>query len=274
MAHTYASVSELQKLRTDGGSTETANDATFLSILEGASRAIDAFCDRSRFGSGFGPRTGTNRYNQTGRTLELDDDLLSLTSITTYDSVGGTSSTLTDETDVLKYPYDATPYRRLILHENSSNWWGTATRGNWIAGKWGYQDERRTATATAGSIGSTTATTFTIGGTDDLAIGMTLLIDSEQVYLRGKSGTTATIDRGVNGTIAATHSGGAAIAFYLYPEEVVSATLLVAMRRWKMRDAGLVANFGGGSMPDSAHQDSEWSILRSTVGHLRLYSAA
>lgn len=281
MPHTYATVPAFHKYRVDGGSTETANDSTILPILEAASRAVDNFCNRSMFGSGFGPRTGTNRYNgQGGHTVDFADDLLSLTSISLLDSTAGSSlGSVVADTDYYLTDeggrFEPAPYRKFLLHgQGSVTRLGIGHRVSSFTGTWGYENRTRTATATAGAIASTTATTFVIGGTDDLEVGMTLLIDSEQVYLRAKSGTTATIDRGVNGTTAATHSGGAAIAFYLYTPAVVDATLRIAHRRWKMRDAGLVANFGGGTMPDSAHQDSEWSILRSTVNHLRLYSAA
>lgn len=277
MPHTYAHLGEFKNFLRDGGSADlgTVNDDALLLVLEGASRAVDDFCDRSSFGSGFGPRTATNRYDSDGSDeLNLRDDFLSISSVTVYAGTGGASSALVENTDYYARPYGRDQKRELLIHNLTSGHFSAGYRTIDVAGVAGYANTTRTATATAGAIASTTVTTFTIGGTDDLQIGMTLLIDSEQVYLRAKSGTTATIDRAQNGTTAATHSAGATIAYYLYDRRVKNGTLLVAQRRWRARDAGLVPDFGGGALPVASHRDSEWSLLRSVVGNLKIYGAA
>ena len=278
MAHTYAHVGEFKGYVTDSGATAygTQSDALILAYLESASRRLDGFCGRSRFGSGFGPRTASNRYDSNGDArLDLDDDLLTITSVTVLAGTGGASSTLTEDTDYYAEPYGRDQKRHLLLHGLTNVTFSAGWRTVTVAGTAGYSNTRRTATATLGAaISSTTATTFTIGGTDDLALGMTLRIDSEDLYLRARSGTTATVDRGANGTTAATHLNGAAIVYYVYPEGVTPGTLQVAHRRWRARDAGLTGDYGGGDMPIVGPRDSERSILAASVGHLRLFAAA
>jgi hypothetical protein len=102
--------------------------------------------------------------------------------------------------------------------------------------------------------------------------GMTLLTGTEQVYVAAAAGGTAlTLVRGVNGTTAA--AGTAAASYYRYPREVIQATLQIALRRWKGRDAGVSGDYGGGGIPQVMQRDTERSILAGTVNHLRIYSA-
>jgi hypothetical protein len=56
--------------------------------------------------------------------------------------------------------------------------------------------------------------------------------------------------RGANGTTAATHSGGAAISVYEYPDPVREAVIIQAARMWKRRDSSFANAVGleGGLM--------------------------
>ena len=64
----------------------------------------------------------------------------------------------------------------------------------------------------------------------DVEAGHTLLVDSEQLFVRRYSGSTLTVDRGVNGTVAAAHAAGSAIDVYEYPGPVAEATIILAAR--------------------------------------------
>jgi hypothetical protein len=280
--HTYADLDAFKGFLKDGGELATGGlgsttDVPMLSVLEGASRAVDAFCDRSSFGSGFGPRTGTNVYDANGESyLNLRDDLITYTSGTVAPSTGASAVAVTETTDGY---FDsgtgiyATPYRRFRLHLLTSKPVGVGYRIWSFLGKWGYQDERSTSTTTvsSGLAVDATATTFTTSATPTIAIGHTLLIGSEQLYVTGLASTTATVVRGVNGTTAAVHANSSAIDVYRYPREVRNATLLIAQRRWRARQSGVGGfvegtGIGGGALPPS-----EMTILRQTVGHLRIY---
>lgn len=268
MTHTYASVEDFRRYLIDGGdATWTQSDTLLLTLLEGSSRRIDEWSDRSRFGSGFGPRLGTNRYDvPDGDTLDLEDDLLIISSVGTIDTFGGGTVTLVDETDVLKLPYDTAPYRSLVLVSDAGASWGGAQRGNLVTGTWGYSNETY-ALGTGGTLTSSATSLILTGGS--AYAGQTLLIDSEQLYVTA-SGGTATVVRGVNGTTAATHAASAAVSAYRYPREVVTATLQLTARRHRMAQAGITGDFGGGNLPVSGHRDSEASILKGAIGHLRI----
>jgi hypothetical protein len=272
MGHTYGSVNGLKNFIRDLGETKLGsnNDELLLSFLEDGARSIDAYCERTdpQFPmSGFGPRIGTNRYDGvSGSCLQLGDDLLSITSVTVRDSPTGTTRTLTDETDFFKRPYDRSPYRELFIHEDSSEAWGTGTRANDVAGKWGHQDERETLGTLTAAVTTTTATTVIVSVAAEP--GQTLYIDSEQLYVTAVSGTsnlTATVKRGANGTTAATHLNAAAVQYFAYPPSVVITNYRLAHRRWKTRDAGADGSDGGGSVPVQPGMESERSILARGV---------
>lgn len=277
MAHVYGTVPGLKNFIRDQGESKLgdSNDEQYLLWLEDGARAIDEYAQRTDPGhpvSGFGPRLGTNRYDgPCSRTLRLRDDLLAITSVTVRDTPTGSTRTLTDETDFLKVPYDEAPYRELLIHTDSSASWGTGQRSNDIAGKWGYQDVRASLTTLAAAVSDTTSTTVSLTATTEA--GQTLLVGSEQMYVRAVSGAgpyAATVDRGVNGTTAATHLIAAAVEVYRYPSRIVVTNYRLAFRSWKTRNAGADGTDGGGQMLAGPALESEQTILRKGLWGLRL----
>jgi hypothetical protein len=292
MAHTYATVAEADDYEKSGGAAAFASQAASivalkLSILESVSRRIDSVCHRSQYGSGFGPRIGTNYYDGMAvNALLLNDDLLSLTSLTVAPQTGGTPVTLTVTTDYFLSNvngYTGPPWRQLLLTGTGaiqsfagSVWPGiygvTAYRTIAVAGTYGYANvtiPTGTTVASGLSVG-TTATTFTTSATPLISPGMTLLIDSEQVYLYALSGTTATIVRGVNGTTAATHADSSTIARYQYDARVHEVCLRLYLRRLKARDAGADGTSGGLDVPGQTTLEGEDTIIRRGLSDLLL----
>jgi hypothetical protein len=184
--HTYASIADFSGYLTDGSSS-TAGPA-ILKKLEAASRRVDWYCGRSRFGSGFGPRYGTNRYTPDADCpleLWLDDDLLALTSLSIALAVNQTPGSWIEETDFYLAPFDRTPKRKIVAGIPSSALvFAPVMRGTSIVGKWGERDERLTATATMGVIADTTTTTVTPSAVTEFSPGQTLWVGTEMLYVR------------------------------------------------------------------------------------------
>jgi hypothetical protein len=270
--HTYASVTDLKRQIVEGGTDYgTTNDPELLAVLEGASRRIDAWCNRKA--SGFGPRIGTNVYDGNGTNyLDLRDDLLTFTSGTVAGQTGGTGVAIAESTDFYLEPYNSAQKRALRCHGLTSVSVGAGYRIWSIIGKWGYADERVVAASLAAEAMDTSETGFDVDAGTDFGIGDTFLVDSEQMYVTGIATNTLTVVRGANGTTAATHLNDAAISVYQYPRDVVTATLTLAMRRWRSRQAGLTGEIGGegSGLAAIGQRDTENSILR-TLNHLRVY---
>lgn len=271
--HTYASILDFKAYVTDDATADhtawTDSDLTILTLLEGSSRRVDGWCARSDFGSGFGPRIATNKYDHDASdTLDLRDDFLGFTSIALLDGTGGASTTLVLDTDVYARPYDGLPYTELVF-TNLGEGPSSGLRVWTVAGTAGYASE--TSSVGTASIASAGTATISLSGGSAYA-GHTLLVGSEHLYVTASTGGTAlTVLRGQNGTTAA--AGTAAASVFKYPREVVTGTLQIAARRHRAAQAGVQGDFGGGSLPIVGHRDTEVSILRGVVGHLKRYRA-
>lgn len=271
MSHTYASVDDFKKFLIDGGQADwDDSDALILALLEGASRRIDGYCDRSTFGSGFGPRIAANRYDLDGaRRVLLRDDFVGFTSLSMLDGTGGGTATLTLDTDVYAKPYSGPPYTELEftgLGVGASSGLRVLT----VAGTAGYPAESVVGLTMGTATAAATSLTLSAGSA---YAGQTLLNQDEQMYITASDGTALTVVRGVNGTTAAVHAAGQAVTWYRYEAAVHSATLQLAARRQRSAQSGVQGDFGGGGLPIVGHRDTEHSILRASVGHLRHYSA-
>ena len=243
----YATLEQLKGFMT-GGTYGDDRNALLLTELESGSRRVDGFCRR---GSGFGPVVATKTYTarRPGRLL-LEDDLVELTGMT----VDGTT----------KDPDDFTIENGRVLT-------GSFGRGATLAleGTWGYGYQVIATGTTLDDDVDEVAVTIPVVDPTKLVVGQVLVVDDEQLLVTALGEASADVLRAQNGTTAATHEDEASISVIRYLAEVVDATLRVAQRRWKSRDAGLTMDFGGGPViPVTAHQDSELAILRATVGHL------
>jgi len=128
----YATLAEY-KLFADVDSTDGDDDSAIESIIEGVSRYIDLKTQRR-----FYAKSETRYYDRpSGRELELDDDLLTITTLSNGDGVEITSS------DYNLIPRNDTPYRAIRLTETSTVAWTLDSDGNSefvidVAGTWGY----------------------------------------------------------------------------------------------------------------------------------------
>ncbi len=285
MAHTYASVAEADDYMLSNGASILATQpaatvARKLAALESISRLIDEKMERSEFGSGFGPRIGTNKYDGTGGSvLRLHDDLLSVSSITIRPSTASaTTSTPAVDTDYYLLDanggYGSAPYRTILLHgQGTITAYGSGYRVTDVAGTWGNSNVTIPLSPTAAEAIDISETDVDVSALTGVSPGVTLLWDTEQVYVRVTTDAATdyvTVTRGANGSTAATHNTGIAMARYTYPAPVTDVTLRLYLKRWKARDAGADGSDGGGDMPLTTPTEGEDTIIRRTLFGLRL----
>lgn len=137
----YCSLEQIKnRLAPLGMETNITDDAVIDDMIEQASRAIDLFCG----GRTFYARTETRYYDRPmDRQLDLDDDLLSVTTLTNGDGDAIAAA------DYLLYPRNLPPYFSIQLKQSSDEIWEQDDDGNdeqviSVAGTWGMVD--RTAT--------------------------------------------------------------------------------------------------------------------------------
>lgn len=253
---TYASVEDF-KDRVNIG--DGADDAMIRVMLESVSRAIDRWTHRRFFtkretkffdGQEVGGRRFDDLFSERRQTLMQPgelwvDDLLEVTQIrmdTTHDA---TYDTTFGADDFLLWPDNPTDFPKVRIdldrRQGDITFWSTGQRAIEVTGTWGYGDgTTETPYADSGAtatVGSTTATSLTVGSATLLEAGNTILINAEQMYVQSRNTTNgnATVVRGVNGTTAATH-GADQVNVYLYPGEVSEAAIIGTGKMWRRKD--------------------------------------
>ena len=114
--------------------TGTEQDTFIQSLIDAAEAWLNSYTGRL-----FAPVTATRTYGPEavdGATLFLDEDLLSLTSIT-----NGNGSTIDVNNDIVLLPRNATPKFAIRLKPSSSKSWDFGTTGDspiQVNGTWGF----------------------------------------------------------------------------------------------------------------------------------------
>jgi hypothetical protein len=231
---TYATIGDIKGVL---GITSTTDDTVIRKIAEAASRAIDQYCNRY-----FYTETATKYFQGSNSPLRLAPDLLSVTTLKTDEDGDATfENTLTVTTDYLLKPFNTFPKTQIILSDDSNygSFGSGSKRGVEIAGIWGYGDG---ISATPYVTDTTITEDLTAGesaidvtAVTNLSAGQVILIGSEQYYIYSISSLTLTVETGVNGTTAATHSSGATIYIYQYPADIRQACIDLGVAMYQNR---------------------------------------
>ena len=140
-----------------------------------------------------------------------------------------------------------------------------------VEGRWGYRfhiADSGSAISIGGGI-SASATVVPVDAVVEIQTGMTIVLDSEQMFARLINGRNLTVKRGVNGSTAAAHADAVTVSFVVIPAQVAEATALLAARFWKSKDAtsaGITGAGGFGSIRVRSGFDVE---IEALLGPLR-----
>ena len=241
MTNAYA---DLTTLKSSGvlNITGTGFDSRLLSLLEDVSRWIDGYCNRH-----FYVLTTTRRFDSDSGWVLNIPDLISLTTLKADEDKDRTYELTWATSDYLLYPLNAEPqqpwgrpYTRILVDVEGGSRRVFPAGGPTvqIVGKWGYREVTDDSGADINEGGSFSATDTTLTVTDGtkFAVGNTLLIESEALYVSAISTNDLTVVRGLNGTTAAAHNDSTDISLFQYPRSVVEACLMQAARLWKHKD--------------------------------------
>ena len=230
--------------------TGTGYDTRLRGLLEAVSRLIDQYCNRH-----FYVLESSRKFDGDGGTELVVQDLISVTSLKTDDNKDRTFETTWATTDYLLYPPNAEPtkrwgraYNRVLVDVEAGNEdvFTAGMQTVQIEGTWGYRDltEDSGADINEGATFSATDTTLTVTDGSKFAVGETILIETEQLYITAVSTNDLTVTRGVNGSTAASHADSTDISIYRYPEPVAEACLMQTSRLWKRKDSGFASAVG------------------------------
>jgi hypothetical protein len=159
-------------------------------VIEAASRKVERLLHRF-----FIPRTQTRLFRwpsrQVGESyiLWLDQDLLAITTLQT--KAQDTSPTTISSSDYFLEPNLGPNYRRIEIDQSSTAAFeagSTGQRAISVAGRWGFsEDTESSGTVASGLAADAAATTAVVSDSSLLGVGDTLLIESEQVFVKGVS---------------------------------------------------------------------------------------
>lgn len=236
---TYATIADLKGVL---GISSTTDDTVMRKILESASRSIDQYTNRHFF-----VQSATKYFNG-ALTLWLPD-LLSITTLKTDEDGDATFENTFATTDYIEYGHgledtlNTYPRTHLEISEDSDygSFASGVKKGVEITGVWGYGDGISATpyvvdTTLTAAISSTTATTCTVTAVTNLSAGNTILINTEQMYIYSIATLTLTVERGVNGTTAATHNNGTSLYIYQYPADIRQACIDLGVALYQTRD--------------------------------------
>lgn len=190
----------------------------------------------------FYPVVETRYFDHPGDSTKLDLDmwLLSVTTFTTQN----TNVSLTEGSDYYltrNHGHNQLPYNLIVMDQSGDYpdllWSDSLNKANAIAGVWGYgNDTEDTGTTLSAAISSTTATTIAVTSGSAGQVGDTVLIDTEQMFISAILSNNWTVERGENGTTAATHTNGASISRYYPPADISLACGILAARLFHRGD--------------------------------------
>ena len=215
-----------------------AHDARLLELLEAASRWIDGYCDRS-----FAATHAERRFDGMGKVALTVPDLIAVSSLRVRAAAGEWVDWPSGHW--LLYPLNAAPaepggrpYTRIMLASGSLRRFPLSRAGVAVAGIWGYGSVREDIglQVAGGSAVTTDDATVSVSPANAIvSAGHTIRIDDEDLYVTVASADTLTVQRGVNGTVAATHAVAATVSLYRYPDAVAEACRLQAAAWWRER---------------------------------------
>ena len=205
----YATLAEYKAFVTARGqtfTTDTADDAVIVDLLESASRFLDEKTTRQ-----FYPSIQSRVYDlPVDGVLYLDGDLLEVITLT-----NGDGNTIASNQYNFKSP-NLTPYWGIAIKQLSTTSWQASTTNGCeqvisLNGLWGYRNDYasrgwlQVGTLSA-AITDTTTLAFSATTGHTITAGMVLKIDSEIYNIDTTATNTITpVRRGDNGSTAATH---------------------------------------------------------------------
>ena len=260
--NSYASLTELKNVL---GVSSTTDDTVMRKILEAASRFIESNLNRRFY------CTSETKYFDGAYVLWIPD-LLSIdaSGFKTDEDGDGTYENTLATTDYHLYgaaiedTFNVYPKTRIEINSNGnySSFASGIKKGVQIAGTWGFGDGTTATpyvtTTITGTVATTTGTSLTLSADGTIEVGHTILCESEQMYVTAVPTGYATVERGVNGSTAATHSAKT-LYYYRYPRDIMQACtdLSAALYEMRNKNKGLQSERAG---------DYSWTAVGTSLG--------
>lgn len=240
VVNTYATLAELKQRLAVSSGTNTYDEMLW-KLLHLASRTVDRRCGRRFFVA-----TATKRFDIRDIAGFQVNDLITVTQLAEDRDGDGVYESLRQPAGYILYPLDSepdaahgAPYRKVMCTKDDvTDGFVIGQSKVKVTGQWGYRNHwlPSGATVKAGAPVSAADKSFFVNDDSSLAAGQTVMLGSEQLFVRQVAANAIGVARGVNGTAADAHAAGRQVKVILPPAEVSEATLIIAVDRWLKRD--------------------------------------
>ena len=242
--------------------TGSEHDERLLAVAEAASRTVDRYCNRS-----FYVLSAARRFDGAGGPRLLVPDLICVNrdGLRTDEDGDGHPDTVWGSGDFRLLPSSADPDSNgnpesrpyTVIEAAGVRTRFPAGRGSVrVSGKWGWWRHMRPAGRLESAVTEAGETTLELADGSEALAGQTMLVGSEQMYVKARQSTTLTVRRGVNGTARMGHDAGVQVSVFEYPLPVSEAALTLAAILWRRgssaHDALEPARGSGGMDPLAA----------------------
>ncbi len=235
----YATPTELKRRL---GITDTTRDSTLWHLLHVASRIVEGHCARN-----FYVTSGSKRFDVRDRHGVQVDDLIEIAQVVEDWDGDGVYERIRERKDYILYPLDSNPgslhgvpfHALRTPRRRGGRCFPTGRASVQITGRWGYRSHFLSLDGYISNDGAQltkASKSFKVDDDANIRAGQTILVGNEQMFVKQVGASVLNVERGMNGTSAVAHDDGSLLKALAYPAEVVEATLLVAVDRWRRRD--------------------------------------
>lgn len=224
------------------GIVDESHDDVIWHLVNVASRSVEGICGRE-----FYTRRETRKFNVRHRYTVFVDDLVSLETVSEDCDGDGVYERRLEDGDFTLYPLGARPttpagrpyfaLKRVLRH--GGGYFPLGIRAVEVAGEWGYRKVSLFIDTYLDNNGGTVTKASRSFKVDDdryLVPGNTVWVSGEQIFVKSKAANVVSVERGVNETEAVELRDGDRVLRVEYPAEVIEATILLAVDRWRRRD--------------------------------------
>lgn len=261
MDRSYVSV---QDIKDTLGITASSDDVLLRKIGEASTKMVENFTGRK-----FNIEHSTKYFTGANR-IWFSPDLLSASTIKLDEDANASFEATLTTSDYILFPFNDYPKTYMEVADTSD--YGTfaygVKKGVEITGEWGYGDGESASsyfaesTITASTASGATAINMV---STNLAAGQTWLIDSEQMYVKYISGSTASVVCGINGSSKEAHAASSTIYVYQYPADIWKACLNLVVAEYQNRDKKGIASESIGDYKYTLNKSTITTILDDSI---------
>ena len=268
----YATPTDLKRRL---GITDTTRDLMLWHLLHVASRIVEGHCGRN-----FYVTSGSKRFDVRDRRGVQVDDLIEIAQVVEDWDGDGVYERIRERKDYILYPLDSNPgslhgvpfHSLRTPRRRGGLCFPTGRASVQITGRWGYRSHFVSLDgyiSNGGAQLTKASKSFPVDDDSNVRAGQTVLVGNEQMFVKQVGASVLNVERGINGTSAVAHDDGSLLKALSYPAEVIEATLLVAVDRWRRRD-GIARSNDGVAIVDDQLYDPSGDVSRLLAPYRRL----